>query len=154
MAVTTQTKAIAPRGLELKKVQLAACAEAPAMKGLAYKTSDSAALFAAMLLCKGKAAALAMTPPEVKAYVREAYADAPTRLQRDICFSLVRSIKETRGQAQAAASRRGQAIAGDYGLGISGGCGKRHTLIAQESGSCPPVVIRHGTRVRINAELA
>ena len=151
--IAIQKKDVAPRGLELKKVQLAACAEAPAMKGLAHKTSDAAALFAALCLCKGKAAALAMTPPEVKAYVREAYADAPTRLQRDICFSLVRSIKETRGQAQAAASKRGQAIAGDYGLGISGGSGRRHTLAAQEA-SCPAVVVRHGNRVRINGNLA
>ena len=150
------TEPMAPRGLELKKVRLVACAEAPAMKGLAFKTSDSAALFAALCLCKGKAAVLAMTPPEVKAYVREAYADAPTRLQRDICFSLVRSIKETRGQAQAAASKRGQTVAGDYGLGISGGHGKRHTLAGQESdGRCPSaVVVRQGNRVRINGTIA
>ena len=149
-----QNKAMAPRGAELKKVQLAACAEAPAMKGLAHKATDADALFTALLLCKGKAAALAMTPPEVKAYAREAYADAPTRLQRDICFSLVRSIKEAQGKTQAAASRRGQAVAGNYGLGISGGAGRRHTLAAQESSGCPAVIVRHGNRVRINRELA
>ena len=146
-------KDMAPRGAELRKVRLAECAEAPAMKGLAHKISDADALFAALLLCKGKATALAMTPPAIKAYVREVYKDAPTRLQRDICFSLVRSIKETQGRTQATASRRGQAVAGNYALGIGGGSGRRHTLAAQES-SCPPVVVRPGTRVRINNTLA